>query len=309
MREEINRNETTMKSANKKSQFKKALKGFAGALDVGVSAADRQWAVKGFIDAFRNIYTISADTKIVSKVLEIHLFPKILEFATKSGYRIVLADHQNYYPDMTFVSLENESVKFAVDLKTTYRLPWNSEFCNGFTLGSYGTYFRKRDKQKNIQFPYNDYAGHFCLCAVYSRTDPGKIDETKTSSINKLESCVSVIKDVLFFAREKWEIASDTPGSGNTKNIGSIFSIKDLLKGNGVFKYLGEEWFDGYWKEYGKTRRYNGRQTTITKLRDYLEYWECNPDIAYPVKSKPTEPRQGVKLIKKAKPRKEASHE
>ena len=91
-----------------KAQFKKSLKGFAETLDVGVSATDRQWAVKGFIDAFRNIYTISADTKIVSKILEIHLFPKLLEFATSIGYRIVLADHQNYYPDLTFDSYKDE---------------------------------------------------------------------------------------------------------------------------------------------------------------------------------------------------------
>ena len=91
--------------SSKKTQFKKNLKAFAETLDVGVSAMDRQWAVKGFIDAFRNIYTISTDTKIVSKILEIHLFPKLLEFATNSGYHIVLADHQNYYPDLTFCIL------------------------------------------------------------------------------------------------------------------------------------------------------------------------------------------------------------
>ena len=135
-----------MKTTKEKTQFKKVLKDFAGTLDVGVSATDDQWAIKGFIDAFRNIYTISTDTKIVSKILEIHLFPKILEFATNSGYRIVLADHQNYYPGITFVSAKNESVKFAVDLKTTYRLPWAPEFCNGFTLGSHGTYFKKRNE-------------------------------------------------------------------------------------------------------------------------------------------------------------------
>ena len=214
-----------MKAIKEKALFKKSLKGFAETLDAGVSATDRQWAVKGFIDAFRNIYTISADTKIVSKILEIHLFPKLLEFATNTGYRIVLADHQNYYPDMTFVSAKNESIKFAVDLKTTYRLPKFLTFCNGFTLGSHGSYFKERDKKKNIQFPYNDYAGHFCLGAIYSRTDSGNIDETKIFNINKLKSIVSVIRDIQFFACEKWEIASDSQGSGNTANIGSIVSI------------------------------------------------------------------------------------
>ena len=214
-----------MKAIREKAQFKHALKDFVKTLDVGISATDRQWAVKGFIDVFRNIYTISADTKIVSKILEIHLFPRILEFATKFGYQIVLADKQNYYPDITFVSAKNGSVKFAVDLKTTYRLPKFPARCNGFTLGSHGGYFKDRDKKKNIQFPYNDYAGHFCLGVIYSRTDAGNIDETKIFNIDKLKSIVSVIKDIQFFACEKWELASDSQGSGNTANIGSIVSI------------------------------------------------------------------------------------
>jgi hypothetical protein len=261
-----------------KAQFKKKLRNFAKTLDVGVSPTDRQWTVKGFIDAFRNIYTISADTKIVSKILEIHLFPKLLEFATDSGYRIVLADHQNYYPDMTFVSAKNESIKFAVDLKTTYRLPRNPAFCNGFTLGSHGSYFKERDKKKNIQFPYNDYTGHFCLGALYSRADSGNIDETKIFSIDKLKSIVSVITDIQFFACEKWEIASDSQGSGNTANIGSIVSIQDILEGNGVFKKLGEQWFDDYWRNYGIITDNKGEK--ITKLRDYLEFRGCDPNLA-----------------------------
>jgi len=273
-----------MKLKKEKSQFKKILKDFAGTLDVGVSATDRQWAVKGFIDAFRNIYTISADTKIVSKILEIHLFPKLLEFAAKTGYQIVLADHQNYYPDITFVSAKNEAVKFAVDLKTTYRRPTFPAFCNGFTLGSHGSYFKERNKKKNIQFPYNDYAGHFCLGAIYSRADFENIDETKVFSIDKLKSIVSVIKDIQFFACEKWEIASDSQGSGNTANIGSIVSIQDILNGNGIFKKLGEQWFDDYWMNYGEiTITREGKQLKITKLRDYLEFKGCDPNLAYPI--------------------------
>ncbi len=77
--------------------------------------------MKGFIDIFKNVYTISADTKIVSKILKIHLFPKILQFAQVNGYKIVLADHQNYYPDISFVKANDEFIRFAFDFKTTYR--------------------------------------------------------------------------------------------------------------------------------------------------------------------------------------------
>ena len=273
-----------MKFEKEKKSFKTALKVFAETLSDHVSTKDRQWTIKGFIDVFRNIYTISADTKIVSKILEIHLFPRLLEFATQAGYRIVLADHQNYYPDITFILEKKESVKFAVDLKTTYRLPDHPNFCNGFTLGSHGSYFKERDKKKNIQFPYNDYAGHFCLGAIYSRTDSADIDETTVFKIDKLKSIASVIRDIQFFACEKWEIASDSQGSGNTANIGSIVSIPDILAGNGVFKNLGESWFDDYWMNYGEiTVIKAGKPKRITKLRDFLEFRGCNPELVNPI--------------------------
>ena len=105
-----------------KQRFFHALSQFVSSLDDHVSTDDGQWRIKGFIDVCRNIYTISWDTKIVSKILEIHLFPRILDFAEGTGYRVVLAEHQNYYPDLSFVHADDESIKFAVDFKTTSRL-------------------------------------------------------------------------------------------------------------------------------------------------------------------------------------------
>lgn len=267
-----------------KDEFRQVLCDLAKTLSGHVATEDQQWTVKGFIDVFRNVYTISADTKIVSKILEIHLFPVLLEFAQTHGYRIVLADHQNYYPDLSFVSAKDESLKFAVDFKTTYRLLNKPGFCNGFTLGSHGSYFIERDKKKNIQFPYSQYSGHFCLGIIYTRTDSGDIDETRVYKDNQLQSIVSVIRDIEFFACEKWQIASDSQGSGNTANIGSIVRIEDILSGNGVFKNLGEEWFDEYWMNYGKItiKSKTGKQKKLTKLTEFLEFKGKDPGLANP---------------------------
>jgi hypothetical protein len=274
----------TKNNQRTKNEFKQALRELAETLSGHVATEDQQWTVKGFIDVFRNVYTISADTKIVSKILEIHLFPVLLKFAQKHEYRIVLADHQNYYPDLSFVLAKDEAVKFAVDFKTTYRLPNKPGFCNGFTLGSHGSYFIERDKKKNIQFPYNQYSGHFCLGIIYTRTDSGSIDETKVYKESQLQSIVSVIRDIEFFVCEKWEIASDSQGSGNTANIGSIVRIEDILAGNGVFKNLGEEWFDEYWMNYGKItiKSKTGKQKKLTKLTEFLEFKGKDPSLANP---------------------------
>lgn len=283
-----------LKDKNKyKSDFKKELDKFAEKLKKYVSTDNGDWTVKGFIDVYKNIYTISSDTKIVSKILEIHIFPQILQFADSIGYNIILAEKQNWYPDLTFVKKDNEEVKFALDIKTTFR---RNNKTAGFTLGSHGGYFKERDKDKNIQFPYNQYTGHYCLGIIYTRTDVSenlaeteifqvqelqeeyetphkKVGKRSITTVKNLKSITSVIKDFDFFAAEKWKIASDKQGSGNTANIGSILDIEDLKNENGIFSKLGEEWFDEYWINYGTaTMVKNGKTIKITSLKDFLEF-------------------------------------
>ena len=257
-----------------KKGFHEKMQQFVQSIGSYVSAEDGQWTVKGFIDIYKSVYTISSDTKAVSKILEIHLFPRRLDFAESNGYAIVLPDHQNYYPDLSFVSIEDERSKFAVDLKTTYRLPDHPGFCNGFTLGSHGEYFVNRDSTKNIQFPYREYVGHFCLGIIYSRAVGTTLDQTGTYKLSELQSIASVIKDFEFFVTEKWMIASDKSGSGNTANIGSIAKTSDILMGNGMFSKLGESWFDDYWMNYGKitVTAAGGKTKGITNLVDFVQY-------------------------------------
>lgn len=253
------------------SKFEKAFGNFIKELHKYVSIENGEWTIKGFIDVYKNIYTISSDTKIVSKILEIHLLPKLLNFAGQNGYQIVLAEHQNWYPDLTFIDKENSNVKFALDIKTTYRRKDNSV---SFTLGSHGSYFKERDKSKNIQFPYNQYSGHYCLGIIYTRNDLERdLFNEKMSNIKNLKSLTSVIKDFDFFIAPKWKIASDSQGSGNTANIGSIKDIDDLKAGNGVFSQIGEKWFDEYWMNYGKaTMIKNGKSIKINNIWEFLEF-------------------------------------
>lgn len=278
---------------NYKNAFKSDLDKFADQLEKYVSTDTGDWTVKGFIDVYKNIYTISSDTKIVSKILEIHIFPQILQFADSIGYNVILAEKQNWYPDLTFVKKDNEEVKFALDIKTTFR---RNDKTAGFTLGSHGGYFKERDKDKNIQFPYNQYLGHYCLGIIYTRTDVlddlaeteiyqvqelreecetlnKKNGERSVTTVESLKSITSVIKDFDFFAAEKWKIASDKQGSGNTANIGSTFDIDDLKNENGIFSKLGEEWFDEYWINHGSAiMMKDGKPNKITTLKDFLHF-------------------------------------
>ena len=256
-----------------KDNFATRLSKFIESLNEYVSTDDGQWTIKGFIDVYRRIYTISSDTKIVSKLLEIHLYPRILEFAEENDFELIPAEKQNYYPDVSLVH-QSDNYKFALDFKTTYRTQENSEYCNGFTLGSHGNYFVERNKSKNIQYPYNEYAGHFCLGIIYTRTVSTSVDETKSYTLKQLDSIPSVISDFQFFVAEKWKIASDKRGSGNTANIGSIDKISDILAGKGMFSQLGEKWFDDYWMNYGKitVQDETGKAMQIKNLHDFVTY-------------------------------------
>lgn len=75
-------------------------------------------------------------------------------------------------------------------------------------------------------------------------------DEKRIYRLDELQKITSVVRDFTFFVQEKYRIAVDRPGSGNTKNMGSVTKIDDLVNGNGPFSKLGEEVFDDYWMYY-----------------------------------------------------------
>lgn len=112
--------------------------------------------------------------------------------------------------------------------------------------------------------------------------------QAKASFSSALQSFVQRIFQ--FFVCEKWQLASDRQGSGNTANIGSITAIDDILQGNGIFAKLGENWFDEYWINYGVTKMKRGRKTIpIKRLEDFVAFKGGDKDMIVPVKKKSKE--------------------
>jgi hypothetical protein len=241
-----------------------------------VATNEGDWIIKGFIDVYRRIYTISVDPKITSKVLELLLLPMFVEFGKANSLRIELSPHQNFYPDLTFIH-DDSGRKFAVDIKSSYRIDDTS--VNGMTLGAFTGYFRKRDSNKNTLYPYGQYSGHFVLGVIYSKCDDA-IDERKIFTLEDLEQIPSVIKDFHFFVQPKYRLASSRPGSGNTKNIGSVTKIEQLLRGSGPFEKLGEEIYDDYWMFYLTRDMAQALEIErpYTNLKNYLAYKERGVD-------------------------------
>lgn len=232
------------------------------------------WSVKGFIDIAKNIYTISTDTKVISKIIEIMMFPIIKKFSDENKYKMVFSAEQNHYPDITFINTKNQ--KIALDLKSTYRK--NNSDISGFTLGAFTGYFRNRESKKNITFPYSEYKKHYILGIIYNKQE-GAIDENRIYTIDDLENILSVIRDFDFIVQEKYRIAKDRPGSGNTKNIGSCKKIEELKRGLGPFFEYGVKVFDDYWMNYmtkGMAERGGLSKPPYHNLKEYLQYRNIN---------------------------------
>lgn len=242
-----------------------------------VQTSDGEWIVKGFIDISKNIYTISIDTKVVSKVLEILIYPQLSIFAEKNNFSIEPAQKQIFYPDYTFRHKETGKL-FAVDIKTSVK-DKNGRI-KGMTLGTFQGYFRERDIKKTCNHPYNDYSGHFILGAFYSQAAE-KIEEKRVFELKDLEKIKSVVNNFDFFAQYKYKVASWVPGSGNTKNIGAINNIDDIKSGNGPFAKLGSEIFDDYWMFYQTNEMAKGLKPPYKNLKEYLAYKGKNIEILY----------------------------
>lgn len=251
--------------------FRETLIGYFDELRERVSTETGDWTVKGFIDIYQRIYTISLDTKVLSKVLELLMFPVITKFAEEHHYELVLARQQNQYPDVSLIS--SDGVYYALDIKTTYRTGIDTKGfakVSGMTLGTFGGYFRARDTATISTFPYNKYAKHYVLGVVY--TQVRGVDERRVYEISQLAEIPSVATDFEFFLHEKYRIAADRAGSGNTKNIGSTVFLDRLMNGRGVFADLGVEVFDDYWMNYRTKAMARAEGFAQQPYRNLIEY-------------------------------------
>lgn len=237
-----------------------------------LETSNHDWIVKGFIDVDKNVYPITNDTKVVSKIIEIILIPRLSAFAKRHGLTLELPSAQNYYPDLTFK--DEEENLFAVDFKSSYY--GEDGKVNGLTLGSYWGYFRNRNIKRNTDYPYGSYQTHLVLGMLYKQsvTDMNGKD---VYALDELERIKSVIEHFVFFVQPKWKIASDRPGSGNTRNIGGVAEIDNLVKGKGTFALLGEHVFDHYWMNFFNAADANKaglgkpHYSNLTTYKDYLD--------------------------------------
>jgi hypothetical protein len=260
-----------------KEQILKALQEEVKGFNEIIATEKGDWIVKGFIDIYKNIYTISIDTKVVSKVIELLLIPAFENFAVKNNLILELPAQQNFYPDLTFICKET-GAKFAVDIKSTFVDSANK--IKSMTLGAFTGYFRNRTSTKNISYPYSSYESHLVLGVIYKQNKENQ-DEKVIYKLDEIEKIESVIKDFQFFVQPKYKIASASPGSGNTKNIGATTKIEELINGKGIFSELGEDIYNDFWMYYltNDMAKALEIERPYTNLKSYLEYKQRGIDV------------------------------
>lgn len=85
-----------------------------------------------------------------------------------------------------------------------------------------------RNNSKNIEYCYTDYKKHYVIGFVYKRN--GLAQESRVYKYQDRQKIHSPYSDVKFFIQEKYKIAGDRPGSGNTENIGSVKLLHEFDK-------------------------------------------------------------------------------
>jgi len=210
------------------------------------------YSLCGVVDRRGRVYPLGSDTKVISALFEIVTRQAVAAYARSAGLLLVEPSKQNHYPDFTLMRDENDRNKIALDVKTTYRKEGQSRF--SYTLGSYTSYIRPETESKNIHFPYSQYREHWIIGFVYTRLENKRDSRGRIHSFETLDQIPIPFDDVEVFMQEKWRIAGDRAGSGNTTNIGSITgTLSDFVAGNGVFG--SETEFLDYWRGYRRTVR------------------------------------------------------
>lgn len=192
--------------------------------------------------------------------------PILEKIAKRHGMILTTPKSQTVYPDFIMMENARSKNKIAIDIKTTYIDSDQSTI--KFTLGSYGSYMR--NNTKNIEYKYTDYSKHYVIGFIYKRN--GQAQESHVFSYEDRNKITFPFYDVKYFIQEKYKIAGDKPGSGNTENIGS-FSTKrfsELKDGKGPFNELGVDAFDIYWKYYPKYRSASKKYTSLVEFVEWF---------------------------------------
>ena len=231
----------------------------------------------GILDQNNMIHTLGTDSKIIGRIFEMLIQPILEDIAQENNFLLRTPSSQTVYPDFIMMEQEESDKKIAIDVKTTYVTNEDSQI--KFTLGAFASYMR--NNTKNIEYKYTDYASHYVIGFIYKRNDSAQ--DSRVVPHTDRDSIICPYFDVKYFIQEKYKIAGDKPGSGNTENIGSFATknFMELKNGEGPFSSLGEDIYNLYWMYYPQ---YRSQVKNSRDLRSFVAWplqQEELPDLLY----------------------------
>lgn len=193
---------------------------------------DLVWNFVGILDTEKKLHPIPKNIQIQA-LFEYLAGKRIEKLGKKLKYDVTPTENPRQYPDCILTKNKPRKKIIAIDIKTTRRI--NSNRVSGFTLGSYGGYFRSPKKKKGgCVLPYGKINEHWIVGFIYTW--------------DKEADTLHMVSDIDLIVQKKWKIASKSTGTGTTTAIGSIKNLEKLKKGKGDFKT--EKDFLKHWRRY-----------------------------------------------------------
>ncbi|MCI8333003.1 MAG: restriction endonuclease [Lachnospiraceae bacterium] len=244
---------------------------FIDAFNQKIQEKNINWEISGLMAPDGKIFSLGSDSKLIGRIFELLSYSVLQEIADENNLILQPSTKQTVYPDFTLMRDRDDQEKIAIDIKTTYRGFYRNgkPKAYGFTLGSYASFMR--NGTKNIMFDYNEYVKHYVIGFIYTRAE--NVDEGQVYEVGEICNIAIPYKDVEVFVQEKYKIAGERPGSGNTENIGSYRTtcLDYFIQGEGPFSELGLSVFEDYWGNYPK---YRAGSKEYTSLEEYFAWCE-----------------------------------
>ncbi len=178
-----------------------------------------------------HLLPLPTEPAALANLIEIELREHLVAAAANTpGVEIRLGTERSY-PDLELSGPAFGDDCYAADIKCSRRTKSGRTLQSRIALYTGNTYFLWPTlKFSGILRPFDDYAGHLAVLAIYD------FHKDRPERISDLQMIV----------HESWRIASTKRASATREYIGSIQNIEQLVVGEGEFSSLEE--FEAYWR-------------------------------------------------------------
>ena len=236
---------------------------------------DFEMNLVGLINTSGRVLSSPTESSFIAKLVETAILQHLTDKLSENPDLFLGYGGERTYPD--FEVLDNtDNTYFAVDIKCASVDDGSDTFNSRPTLYTFGTYLKYRDETvSGILRPYNTYNLHLGVVAIYSVNydipavlaeslfDQESIDNALSNgSENQThqylmelirKKLASIVRENPIFNSfelcvvETWKVASHLMSSGTRDYVGSVRSVSQFKREQGVFDH--KEAFLSFWEQ------------------------------------------------------------